>query len=488
LSSLARGPPEPVGAATVATTSYIRLPDKKKLLVTRREVIRRNLGASNEPKTGRENKNDHSRPAGHSEGAGPGGKVAASSENAAGQIRRWSEDDDSEPVFVTNATNKPFKIDALGGYDPEQDFREAAAELGEPQTRREATTKRAVSSPKARRKVSAEEDQDEDEGELGKGVQREEAKSRQRPHSAAGSEASSNVHQADDISFNADPETEMLYEDASETDEVTFGRDSEPYQTDLEAEMRQQEFDRVGKFLSDMAKKEIRGSDKNLAPSVDRSGHDKAVSSTENNQYSPEENNESEAARFTENARPSLPTNHRPKQSQLTDSETDSDEGAWINDGVDEMEIPSQSHQNEVLERAAKQDEARKAAANGETNPDGSTATVDETSAAASAGQANAPPGALHQHPSGDELDSLEEQDGDNTARESPDSSRSSDRNAERRSLKSRAGSRGKSMQKDGIKTGRQTKDDDEATGEGAQRMPTADYLSKDLNEDDFNI
>lgn len=168
-----------------------------------------------------------------------------------------TEDEDMDRVYVTNITNKPFKIEALGGFDPEEDFKDASRDI--------------EGNPKYNPSVS-------------RGIN-------------GGRET-----RGKDISFN-DPEVDM-FEDASETDEVTFAHD--PYQVDLEQEMRDQASNK-------------QDSSSSLEPETE-----------------PDNTDESSPAKSY--------------------SDEDS-EGSWINDGVDDMDIPSQEHQDSVLERAAKQDE-----------------------------------------------------------------------------------------------------------------------------------
>lgn len=187
-----------------------------------------------------------------------------------------AENDDEEKVYVTRAINKPFRIN---GYDPERDFREAERDLNAP-------------APRGSRR----------------------RKSGRRAEADSGD---SSPLATRDINFN-DGDADMMFNDASETDEITFAQD-DPYQTDLEAEMRSQAFDKptppapVEKTLRE-------------APEV----------------------------RITPRRRRGGGSNKR---------EQDDSEGSWINDGVDEMDIPSQSHQDKVLDKAAKQQEAAAAAA-----------------------------------------------------------------------------------------------------------------------------
>lgn len=194
-----------------------------------------------------------------------------------------TENDDMDRIYVTNVTNKPFKIAQLGGYDPEEDFQDASRDF------EDSADRKTLSSSGDRR--NGEDD-----------IPR----------------------QTKDISFN-DPEDETLFNDASETDEVFFAND--PYQTDLEAELKGEQ-----------------------TP-------DQAASNSKDNTKSPGSRAESR----------SMAKNHRP-------NEEDS-EGSWVNDGVEDMEIPSQSYQDSVLEKAAKQDALRRGA--GE-NPDEETVPAQE--------------------------------------------------------------------------------------------------------------
>lgn len=182
-----------------------------------------------------------------------------------------TEDDDLDPVYVTTATNKPFKIDALGGFDPEEDFRDASRDLEEPQKQKSASGERKRSS-------------DED------------------------------YQQTKDISFN-DPEPDNLFNDASETDEVIF--DSDPYQTDLEAEMSGQT----------ATEKPDNGADATVSTAAD----------------------ESEDS----------PANERAPLKPTSDDDSESN---WVNDGVEDMDVPSQSYQDAVLEKAARNEALRRAA------------------------------------------------------------------------------------------------------------------------------
>lgn len=178
------------------------------------------------------------------------------------------EDDDMDRIYVTNVTNKPFKIAQLGGYDPEEDFQDASRDFEDSADRRKS------SSNGDRRKSKEDLPQ-----------------------------------QMKDISFN-DPEDETLFNDASETDEVFFAHD--PYQTDLEAELK------TGQTP------------------------DQASDKKDNNDA---ENSKAESRSLARN-----------------DPNEEDSEGSWINDGVEDMDVPSQSYQDSVLERAAKQEALKRAA------------------------------------------------------------------------------------------------------------------------------
>lgn len=156
------------------------------------------------------------------------------------------EDDEMDRVYVTNKTDQPFKIDALGGYDPEEDFQSASIDIDT------------------------------------------QAKLKRDPN---GEEA--NPDATNDIVFN-DPEPKTMFNDASETDEVAFAR-GEPYQTDLEAEMQQ----------------EVESKSNNPQPRTDT------------HQSSPD----------------------------------DESEGNWVNDGVDDMDIPSQVDQDRAILRGTPSNE-----------------------------------------------------------------------------------------------------------------------------------
>lgn len=211
-----------------------------------------------------------------------------------------TEDDDFDKVYVTKLNNQPFKIAALGGYDPEEDFNDASQDF-------EESTKTFDSKRKASRAL------DDGDADAGDGL------------AANGGQES----QQRDISFN-DPEPDMLFNDASETDEVTFGQD-DPYQTDLEAEMHATSYDKPGKPTSKFYK----------APNDD--AHSKPSSSH---------------------------NKHSKIRAPVKYVNDDDSEGSWVNDGVEDMDIPSQSDQETVLAKAAKQEELARQAADAENDPE----------------------------------------------------------------------------------------------------------------------
>lgn len=262
-----------------------------------------------------------------------------------------TEDEDDARVYVTNATNKPFRIAALGGYDPEADFRDAAEELD---SLADSPGGRARGSGAARRgdadnasKSNApgnrgDEGDDDEESESSKVARRVEPSVPETPYPG-------------------------MYEDASETDEVTFGQD-DPYQTDLEAEMRAQQYDLVGKFAIDSNRADGRPSAALASTQAERNleqGGESNESKSFNNddgKSSPEEDEadiENDYRRFKPEARADRVPVGRPGERR----DEDRDEGQWVNDGADEMDIPSQSHQNFILDKAARHDaQVRKAA------------------------------------------------------------------------------------------------------------------------------
>lgn len=253
-----------------------------------------------------------------------------------------AEDEDMDRVYVTNMRNRRFRIPALGGYDPEEDFKSASRDIEKverhPPVSRHA--KAAASSPM--RKTS------KTRGHLGGfGGQKHSMQDQEEP-----GDEETPMPPGKDISFN-DPEDEQLYNDASELDEVTFGPDD----LDLEAEMRRQEYDKVGKV--------------GLGQRIDSDDDGRAS----------ESNNQEPIVR----RRPPPPINTR--RADGYDDPDDNDESTWLNDGADEMEIPSQSHQDLVLDKAAKQEaQAKKTAKEA-----GRQAQAEAEAAEAEAAEASAP-------------------------------------------------------------------------------------------------
>lgn len=256
-------------------TSYIKLPNKKLIVtrqITRSPIYKGGLDLPNISSILQSNNvgnfNELNQP-------------RQEALNANGSEIVATENDDMDRIYVTNVTNKPFKIAQLGGYDPEEDFQDASRDFEESADRHKS------SSNGGRR--SSEEDAPQ---------------------------------QIKDISFN-DPEDETLFNDASETDEVFFAHD--PYQTDLESELK-----------GEQSPKEASDSSDNVS------------------------------TRDSEAESRSMAKNHPTE---------DDSEGSWVNDGVEDMDIPSQSYQDAVLEKAAKQEASKRAASE---NPDEETAPTQE--------------------------------------------------------------------------------------------------------------
>ena len=196
-----------------------------------------------------------------------------------------TEDDDSDRIYVTNNTKKPFRIPALNGYDPEEDFQEASRDFEEPAKRDRSGERRRSSEPESEIK---------------------------------------------DISFN-DPETDTLFNDASETDEVIFAQD--PYQNDLEAELR-----------GDL-------------PASEQSSSTPEEDDQSNSQEQPSAQADSSAEQPVARQQQT-----KEKKKKKQPNSTDEDDGSWINDGVEDIDVPSQSYQNAVLEKAARREELAKQA------------------------------------------------------------------------------------------------------------------------------
>lgn len=197
-----------------------------------------------------------------------------------------TEDDDLDRVYVTKLINRPFKIPDLGGYDPEEDFKDAS---------------RDIMNSGAKNQV-------------GQSSNRRSTNTNRRARNSKEPEV-----QQKDISFNDPDADDILFNDASETDEVTFGQD--PYQEP-----------------------------DNLEEDLKRGSNEAGEDADQSRDSPPESSQQSETS-----LRPS-------KHHQRDDSDTD-----WVNDGVDDMDIPSQTHQDEVLDKAAKR-EAELARRNDEAN------------------------------------------------------------------------------------------------------------------------
>lgn len=129
----------------------------------------------------------------------------------------------------------------------------------------------------------------------------------------SGKERAEPMQPVKDISFNDDDDE--LFEAASDSDEVTFSHD--PYQTDLEEELQSPQ--------------------KSRNAEQDDDAEDDANPASTNQRSVSEEDNE----------------------------------GSWINDGADEMEVPSQAHQDRLLKKAEEAELAKqRAAAEAESAPD----------------------------------------------------------------------------------------------------------------------
>ena len=307
------------------STSYIQLPDKK-LIITRQTITRprgplryeqdNDLGDQLTRQPPEQLLERHSELQPKSESwqggvvgrerpvdTGPGKTIETRDGlDARGSHVVVSEDDEFDRVYVTNATNKPFRIAALGGFDPEEDFIDASRDIEE-STRRDT----AAGVPQTRQTTDS---------------RRRKAGSGHDHGSDGKSRDGADAAGAREISFN-DPETDQLFEDASEKDEITFGQD-DPYQTDLEAEMRHQAYDKIGEFGADPV------------------GADSARAPDEQLDERPEVGAASSAVQSGAGL----------LVAQRRGADNDDDEGGWANDGVEDMEVPSQSHQDEVLAKA----------------------------------------------------------------------------------------------------------------------------------------
>ena len=233
-----------------------------------------------------------------------------------------TEDDDFNPVYVTNDTRRPFRIEELGGFDPEEDFNDASQDI-------ESNPRQTSGKRKSKVKAGTTDESDEIESES-------------RPTRQEVSQYTEG--QAPQVSFNY-PTSEVLFEDASETDEITFGQD-DPYQTDLEAEMRNQNYDQIGRF--------------NAESVVDHKNQNQI--NDQDDQLEPRES--------------TTTTRAREKGGESRILVDNDDEGGWVNDGVDDMDIPSQAHQNMILDKAAKRDALARRAAEEEAAANAEPAVV----------------------------------------------------------------------------------------------------------------
>lgn len=227
-------------------------------------------------------------------------------------------DDYDEPVYMTNLTDRPFRIAALGNFDPEEDFEHASRDIGNG-----GNGDNGVATATSRRSS---------------------AKSRRRHN------------RPDSLRPKVDPFDELdndpMSEDASEQDEVTFGQD-DPYQTDLEAEMRDQAYDKIGR--SSIEPREGEGT--NRPQSIGQSGPRGAIEPVDHPQQQQESitnDNDSDdietAADDAKTYTPAKPIRQSPRRREY---DSDDSEGSWVNDGIDDFEVPSQAHQNMILDKAA---------------------------------------------------------------------------------------------------------------------------------------
>lgn len=153
------------------------------------------------------------------------------------------ENDDLDKVYVTNQTDKPFEIDALGGYNPEEDFQSASMDI---------------------------------EGQRMADIK----------HGGDGREP---AQATKDIVFN-EPDANVSFNDDADETEAEDPNREDPNQIDFDAEMRQ----------------EARNKHRRYEPVLEES-------------------------------------NNR-------DRDGDS-EGGWVNDGVDDMDIPSQLEQDIAIRK-----------------------------------------------------------------------------------------------------------------------------------------
>lgn len=227
------------------------------------------------------------------------------------------EDDEMDTVYVTNVTDKPFRIAALGGYDPEEDFRDASLDISDSEsnsrTGSRSTRWNARMQPASSLKDSV--------GQF-----------------------------SQDITFG-DPEADSMFNDASETDEVTFDAGDDPYQTDLEAELHAQAYDQPGQ-VSQVTRR----------PSARTHYHEREGATDVEVEIEPayvKKNRRAGGSRRDRKTGQKLVNSEHNANRRKDDSDDDESEGGWLNDGVDDMEIPSKRHQESVLKKAALAAQAR---------------------------------------------------------------------------------------------------------------------------------
>lgn len=242
-----------------------------------------------------------------------------------------TENEDDDRVYVTGLTNKPFRIRALGGYDPEEDFRHASRDILEEPSKLGGKSSSHRRGSESRRRING-----------------------RRRYKENDDEQEQHIKQKD-INFN-DPEPDAIFDDASETDEVIFSGQDEPYQIDLEAEMRNQAYDRPG-----------------MPTKFDKSKQNKP-NDNENNGYHNEETEQTPVDEPKES--------RRVVSSRRKVKDDDDGEGSWVNDGIDEdMDIPSQSHQDIILAKAAEQDALARKQAEEDAAADAQQAAEDQQAA-----------------------------------------------------------------------------------------------------------
>ena len=457
------------------TTRYIRLPgNKSKLVITHHQVVtRRAPGAPLKSPAGQLNSEVEAEAEVDSGAAELRPAVRGSEAARAGELERapqtsdiieLAEDDNFERVFATNSTRRPFRIAQLGGYDPERDFDEAAAELGAQDTPADEPQSRpAPSSESASLEASpgAAPEPDSDDSDIGP-LEAEEL--------------------APEVGLRPQRPKEPLEEESSETDEVTFGSDSaEPYQTDLEAEMRQQQFDRVGQFLGQAGKEaEQRRHGSNVRANRDQM------------EIAPQTRHGAHSASGTSGARAKL---HRL---------ADSDEGGWVNDGIEDMEIPSQVHQDMILDKASERARKQEEENDNKHNQHHKSALLGEAPAAASSSR-EATLGA-GRAPLGSKLEERDEEAGGRAAKDSSDDGGQDEDDGGGGEQQQVAGSGQAGRRRhqgstaawhDGLagnggaakgNLGTEIEEPEDKGASGAEevrRMPNANYLRSDLIDDD---